>query len=127
MNNEAFYTIFRWMHSELLLNDKEEKIYAIIYSFSNTGENTCNAAVSTLAELGNMSASSVKRALKNLEKKGMIKKITRIYNNQKMCEYMAINVSEKRKQGRKLAALLAVEKEKGKNKTLTEEIEKYKF
>lgn len=127
MNNDAYYSIFRWMHSELLLNDKEEKVYAVIYSFSNTGENTCNASQSTIAELCNISVSSVKRALKSLEKKGMIEKITRIYNNQKKCEYAAINVDEKRKQGRKLAALLAVEKEKGKNKALSELIEKLKF
>ena len=127
MNSDSFYSIFLWMSKELHLRDKEEKVYAVIYSFTNTGKNTCNASLSTLAELCNTSKSSVQRAINSLLKKKLIAKRTHERNNQTYCEYMAINVEENRRKGRMLTGLLKEKKEKGESDKLNALIEKYKF
>lgn len=73
MDDNYFITIFGWMHERLGLKSHEEKVYALIYSFSNNGENTCNTSQGTMARICNCGLNTVKRALIDLENKELIK------------------------------------------------------
>ena len=74
MDDNYFITIFGWMHERLGLKSHEEKVYALVYSFSNNGENTCNTSQKTISRMCNCGINTVKRALIDLEKKELIKK-----------------------------------------------------
>lgn len=94
MDDNYFITIFGWMHERLGLKSHEEKVYALIYSFSNNGENTCNTSQGTMARMCNCGLNTVKRALIDLENKELIKSRDITRNGVKYKEYWVTDAFE---------------------------------
>ena len=94
---ESFYVIFKWMNTELDLDLFERQVYAVIYSYSNNGENTFNSTISYLAGVTGISKRKVKYILDDFVEKGLIGKKDYKVNNVKRCMYYVINVEENRK------------------------------
>lgn len=114
MDDSYFITIFGWMHERLGLKSHEEKVYALVYSFSNNGENTCNTSQKTISRMCNCGINTVKRALIDLEKKELIKSRDVIRNNVKYKEYW---VTDKYKE------YISSNKQKDENEQLEEDVE----
>lgn len=105
-NSENYICIFRWMHSELMLSEKDEKVYAYIYGITKDGESICTSSHSTMAEMCNCAVSTVKRSIENLEKKGLIRKETTFNDkNVSYCKYWVVDVEKNRKEGKRKALM----------------------
>ena len=105
MNNDNFICIFRWMHAELGLDEKQEKVYAYIYGITKDGESVCTSSHATISEMCNCSVSTVKRKINELEDGGFIKKKTESKNGMTYCKYWVCDVEKKRKEGRRKALM----------------------
>lgn len=120
--DESFYTIFKWMNTDLGLDLYERQVYAVIYSYSNNGENTYNSTISYMAGVTGISKRKIKYILDDFVEKGLIGKKDYYINNVKRCMYFVKNVEENRKKFKRKkilreAAIEAIEKmEKEKNK-----------
>ena len=89
---ENFILVQGWMVSDLKLKGNELLIYAIIYGFSQDGENRFTGSLGYLAEWTNTTKQSVINALKSLQEKGYIEKIEKVLNGVKFCEYYSKNL-----------------------------------
>lgn len=87
LSDDYYITIFGWMHERLDLSVHEEKVYALIYGFSNNGENTCNTSQKTMSRMCNCGLNTVKRAINTLEQRGLIKSRDVIRGGVKYKEY----------------------------------------
>lgn len=120
--DESFYTVFKWMNTDLGLDLYERQVYAVIYSYSNNGENTYNSTISYMAGVTGISKRKIKYILDDFVEKGLIGKKDYYINNVKRCMYFVKNVEENRKKFKrkkilKEVAIEAIEKmEKEKNK-----------
>lgn len=120
--DESFYTVFKWMNTDLGLDLYERQVYAVIYSYSNNGENTYNSTISYMAGVTGISKRKIKYILDDFVEKGLIGKKDYYINNVKRCMYFVKNVEENRKKFKRKkilreAAIEAIEKmEKEKNK-----------
>ena len=70
-----YTTIAGWMVTDLNLSGNELLIYAIIYGFSQDGQNLFQANRKYLAAWCNVSIETVKRCLKNLRDRGLIEQV----------------------------------------------------
>lgn len=84
-----FITIQSFMVKELKLKGNELLIYAIIYGFSQDGEQRFTGSQQYLADWTNSTRQGVNKALKSLVEKEYIYKIDNLINNVKFCEYGA--------------------------------------
>jgi len=112
MDSNQYYVVFRWMRDELHLSKHEVNIYAIIYGFSQNGENTYNSSLSYLADLAGVSKSTTIRTLKKLVDEELVQKIDKTINGVKFCQYRVINVIEKREEGKRENNRKRIEQEK---------------
>lgn len=87
VKRENFIHIGGWMLTDLHLKGNELLIYAIIYGFSQDGEQTFSGSLQYLADWTNSTKQGVSKSLKSLVDKGLIDKIEKFVNGVKFCEY----------------------------------------
>ena len=85
--NNNHYTIFGWMIHRLGLKDAKLIVYAIVYSFSQDGENEFYGGRKYMAEASARSLPTIDRMLVELEKDGLIKKMERENDGVSHCRY----------------------------------------
>jgi hypothetical protein len=85
--NNNHYTIFGWMIHRLGLKDAKLIVYAIVYSFSQDGENEFYGGRKYMAEASARSLPTIDRMLAELEKDGLIKKMERENDGVSHCRY----------------------------------------
>ncbi|MBO7714665.1 MAG: hypothetical protein J6S85_13900 [Methanobrevibacter sp.] len=90
VKNENFYVVHGWMLNELHLKGLEKDVYAIIYGFSQTGNQHFSGSLSYLAEFTNSTKQGLQKVLKSLQEKNLIQKSEYIENNQKRVFYSAV-------------------------------------
>lgn len=96
--NNNHYTIFGWMIHRLGLKDAKLIIYAIVYSFSQDGENEFYGGRKYMAEASARSLPTIDRILVELEKEGLIKKMERENDGVSHCRY-SVFIDEKSGEG----------------------------
>lgn len=74
MLDENFLTIQGWMFNKLGLSGNEVIVYAIIYGFTQNGEDWFEGSLKYICESIGASKSTVLRILRTLESRGVIKK-----------------------------------------------------
>lgn len=89
VKDENYINIQGWMVTKLGLKGNELLIYAIIYGFSQTEDQTFNGSLQYLADWTNSTKQGVTKNLKTLVEKGYIVKEDKYINNVKFCEYYA--------------------------------------
>jgi predicted transcriptional regulator len=90
VSNNNYISIQGWMRHELNLKGNELMVYAIIYGFSQDGENDFTGSAAYMADWIGSTKQTVFNILKSLTERGLIKK-TDVYNNGvKFCHYSAI-------------------------------------
>lgn len=89
VKDENYINIQGWMVTKLGLKGNELLIYAIIYGFSQTENQTFNGSLQYLADWTNSTKQGVTKNLKALVEKGYIIKEDKYINNVKFCEYYA--------------------------------------
>ena len=87
VRNENFVNIMGWMVNDLGLKGNELIIYAIIYGFSQTENQTYNGNLQYLADWTNSTKQGVIKSLKSLIEKNLIEKTEKNINGIKVCEY----------------------------------------
>lgn len=85
-----YITILGWMVSDLNLRGNALLTYAIIYGFSQNGDDSYTGSRQYLAEWTNSTVQNVSRCLKKLLEDGLIIKKENMINGVKFCEYKAI-------------------------------------
>lgn len=75
MLNKNYINIQGWMLHELKLSGNELLIYAIVYGFSQDGQNTFYGSLSYIETMLNISKNGVRNSLKSLIEKGYIEKV----------------------------------------------------
>lgn len=87
IKNNNYIAIQGWMINELGLKGNELIIYAIIYGFSQDGEQRFTGTLQYLADATSSSRNGVAKNLKNLCEKGFLIKDEKFVNGVKFCEY----------------------------------------
>lgn len=90
ISNDNYITIQGWMVNDLNLKGNELLIYAIIFGFSQNGENKYDGGLQYLADWTNSTKQGVQKALKNLVNEGLLIKEDRVINKVKFCSYCAV-------------------------------------
>lgn len=85
-----YITILGWMVSDLKLRGNALLTYAIIYGFSQNGDDSYTGSRQYLAEWTNSTVQNVSRCLKKLLEDGLIIKKENMINGVKFCEYKAV-------------------------------------
>ena len=100
IKNENFVTIQGWMINNLKLKGNELLTYAIIYGFTQDGEQWFEGSRSYLAAWCNSTTKGIQNNLKSLVDKKFIFKKEMYINNVKFCKYQAnLNFEECPKMG----------------------------
>lgn len=94
VKNDNYICIQGFMVNELKLKGNELMIYAIIYGFSQDGENAFDGSLQYLADWTNSTKQGVIKCLKSLVQKKLIVKIERFVNGVKFCSYKVLNKNE---------------------------------
>lgn len=87
IKNNNYIAIQGWMINELELKGNELIIYAIIYGFSQDGEQKFTGTLQYLADATSSSRNGVAKNLKSLCEKGFLIKDEKFVNGVKFCEY----------------------------------------
>ena len=74
MKDGNYYIVYGWMINRLKLKGTTLQLYAVIYGFSEDGENECSGSLAYLAETTGCTKQTVLNALNKLEKLGYILK-----------------------------------------------------
>lgn len=94
VKNENFVCIQGFMLNDLKLKGNELIIYAIIYGFSQDGDNAFDGSLQYLADWTNSTKQGVIKCLKSLVTKKLIEKNDRYVNGVKFCSYKVLNKNE---------------------------------
>ena len=86
VKNENFIAIQGWMVTELGLKGNSLLIYAIIYGFSQDGEQVFNGSLQYLADWTNSTKQGVLKSLRSLIDAGLIGKKEKNINGVKFVE-----------------------------------------
>lgn len=89
LKDKNFIAIQSFMVNDLKLKGNELIIYAIIYGFSQDGENRFTGSLKYLSEWTSLSKQGVIKNLKSLVEKGYIEKVDKVINGVKFVEYYA--------------------------------------
>lgn len=89
VKNKNYINIQGWMVTDLKLKGNDLLIYAIIYGFTQDGEQWFEGSRQYLAEWCNSSTRGVSNNLESLVKKGYLLKEDIVINNVKFCKYKA--------------------------------------
>ena len=63
MKDGNYYTVYGWMINRLKLKGTTLQLYAVIYGFSENGENECSGSLAYLAETTGCTKQTVLNAL----------------------------------------------------------------
>lgn len=74
---ENYFTVHGWMITRLKLKGTALTVYAVLYGFSQDGESEFRGTLDYIAEFAGISRPTVKRALKELNEQGLVKKVER--------------------------------------------------
>ena len=89
IRRENFINIQGWMITDLNLKGNDLLIYAIIYGFTQDGQQWFEGSRQYLAEWCNSTKKGISKNLDSLTKKGYIIKEEQVINNVKFCKYKA--------------------------------------
>ena len=89
VKRENYITVQGFMLTDLKLKGNELLIYACIYGFSQAENQVFSGSLQYLADWTNSTKQGVSKCLKSLVEKGYIRKIDKIINGVKFCEYQA--------------------------------------
>ena len=89
VKDENYIHVCGWMIRRLKLKGNELLVYAIIYGFSQDGENRFTGSLQYLADWTGSTKQGVIKNLKSLVDKGYVNKEEKIINGVKFCEYYA--------------------------------------
>lgn len=89
VNNNNYINIQGWMVTDLKLKGNDLLIYAIIYGFTQDGEQWFEGSRQYLAEWCNSTKQGVSKNLNSLVGKGYLLKEDKVINNVKFCKYKA--------------------------------------
>ena len=87
VKDENYINIQGWMVNRLGLKGNELLVYAIIYGFSQTENQSFNGSLQYLADWTNSTKQGITKNLKSLVEKGYIIKEDKYINSVKFCEY----------------------------------------
>lgn len=90
MKSENYITIQGWMRNELNLKGNDLLVYAVIYGFSQDGNNEFTGSLQYLADWCGATKQGIQKNLKNLIDLGFIKKRVFEKNGLKFCAYSCI-------------------------------------
>ena len=90
VKNNNYINIQGWMVTDLKLKGNDLLIYAIIYGFTQDGEQWFDGSRQYLAEWCNSTTRGISKNLGSLVKKGYLLKEDIVINNVKFCKYKAI-------------------------------------
>lgn len=93
VNPQNFYVVQGWMVSELGLKGNELAVYAIIYGFSQNGEEWFSGSINYLSSWTNLSKQSIINVLKSLVKQGLVEKQEQTVKGVKFCSYRSKNLT----------------------------------
>lgn len=94
MRDDNYYTITGWMLNQLGLSGTELNIFAIIHGFTQNPELWYDGSLSYMSESVGASKSTIQRALKSLEDKGLIEKGQTEFQNVVFSKYRSNVVFE---------------------------------
>ena len=97
IKNENYIVIQGFMINELKLKGNDLMVYAIIYGFTQDGENWFEGSRQYLAEWCNSTTRGIAKNLESLVVKGLIEKRTVDINNVKFCHYRVVRQSSMEK------------------------------
>lgn len=89
IRRENYINIQGWMITDLMLKGNDLLIYAIIYGFTQDGEQWFEGSRQYLADWCNSTKKGISKNLDSLTKKGYIIKEEQVINNVKFCKYKA--------------------------------------
>ena len=87
IKDENYVNIQGWMINSLKLKGNELIIYAVVYGFTQDGEQWFEGSRQYLADWCNSTKRGVQKNLKSLVEKGYLKKEDVVINNVKFCKY----------------------------------------
>lgn len=90
VKNENYIHIGGWMINELHLKGNELLVYACIFGFSQTENQSFTGSLKYLADWANCTKQGILKNLKSLLEKGLITKKEYEKNGVKFCEYRAM-------------------------------------
>lgn len=93
VKRDNYINIQGWMVSDLKLKGNDLLIYAIIYGFTQDGENRFTGSLKYLADWTNSTKQGVIKCLKSLCDRGLIGKKENVINGVKFCEYYATELT----------------------------------
>lgn len=97
LKDRNYISIQAFMVKDLGLKGNELITYALIYGFSQDGENYFRGSLTYIAEWLNCSKNTAYNIVKSLVDKGFLDKKEKEINKVKFCEYMAIIPNEENK------------------------------
>lgn len=90
LRDENYYLVYGWMVNRLKLKGVKLNIYAIIYGFSQDGENEYTGTLQYLCDLcGGVSRSTISKALKELVDEKLILRREETISNVIFARYRA--------------------------------------
>lgn len=89
VKNQNYITVSGWMVNELKLKGNELLIFAIIYGFSQDGQQSFSGSLQYLADWCNSTKQGILKNLKSLCEKGFIRRNENVINGVKFVEYYA--------------------------------------
>lgn len=95
LKDRNYISIQAFMVKDLGLKGNELITYALIYGFSQDGENYFRGSLAYIAEWLNCSKNTAHNVVKSLVDKGFLDKKEKEINKVKFCEYMAVVPNEK--------------------------------
>lgn len=87
VKDNNYFSVQGWMVTKMNLSGNDLLIYAIIYGFSQTTDQHFTGSLQYLADFTNSTRRGVQKNLESLIKKGHIRKIEKVINNVKFCDY----------------------------------------
>lgn len=90
VKDENYVHVPGWAVTRLGLKGNELLVYSIIYGFSQDGETRFTGSLQYLADWTNSTKQCCIKCLKELVKKGFIKKYEKVVNGVKFCEYQGV-------------------------------------
>lgn len=106
MQRDNYVVIQGWMVTDLKLKGNDLLVYAIIYGFSQSGEDQkFTGSLQYLADWTNSTKQGVTKNLKSLLEKGLITKDESFKNGVKFCDYRAVDAMQQSLMGIKQSCM----------------------
>lgn len=92
MRDDNYICIQGWMVNQLGLKGNELLCYALVYGFSQAGENSFDGSLSYISKWLNCSIQTVLNTLQSLVKKGLLEKEKKIVDDIAYCSYKTTKI-----------------------------------